>query len=56
MIEEKDYDEVFHKDDRSKRGTDNYKKRANVKEVRLRQVQQEKRKLSGEDSHSDEQT
>ena len=31
MYDEKDYDEVFHKDDRSKRGGDNYKKRTNAK-------------------------
>ena len=43
MSDDKDYDEVFHKDDRSKRGTDGYKKRSNAKEAAQRQYQMDKR-------------
>lgn len=43
MDDGKEYHEVFFKDDRNKRGTDNYKKRTNVKEVNHRIYQQQKR-------------
>lgn len=40
---DKEYDQVFHKDDRNQRGGPNTKKRTNVKEVRKRLEQIEKR-------------
>jgi hypothetical protein len=42
-MEDKDYEEVFHKDDRNPRAFGTSKKRNNVKEVQRRMVQMEKR-------------
>ncbi len=39
MIEQHDEEVIIHKDDRSKRGTDGYKKRSNAKETVHRQHQ-----------------
>lgn len=43
-MDEKEYEEIFHKDDRNQRGGPNAKKRTNVKEVMRRLQQIEKRK------------
>lgn len=42
-MEEKQYYEVFHKDNRNQQGNRGAKKRNNVKEAARRQTQQEKR-------------
>ena len=42
-MDEKDYEEVFHKDDRNQRAYGGSKKRNNVKEVQRRMQQMEKR-------------
>ena len=42
-MEEKDYEQVFHKDDRNPRAYGTTKKRNNVKEVQRRMAQMEKR-------------
>ena len=44
MDADKDYDTVFHKDDRNQTGSKYGKKRTNVKEVRRRLNQIEKKK------------
>lgn len=45
-MDDKEYEEVFHKDDRNQRAYGNTKKRTNVKEVQRRMQQMEKRNLA----------
>ena len=47
-MEEKEYHEVFFKDDRNRRGGTNAKKRTNVKEMARRNAQMEKREVHPE--------
>lgn len=54
MDDEKDYEDMFHRDDRNKRGTGLAKKRTNVREVRKRITQMEKREgLGSNDTDED---
>ena len=47
MDEDKDYDDVFHRDDRNTKASGLGKKRTNVREVRKRITQMEKRQGLG---------
>ncbi len=50
-MDEREYEEVFHKDNRNMKGTVNAKKRTNVKEVARRLAQIEKRNAPKMEDH-----
>ena len=54
MDDEKEYDDVFHRDDRNKRGTVQSKKRTNIRQVRKRMQQIEKREGGGSNDTDEE--